>query len=89
VIQAVGGGGFMPNATRIISDEFPESRQRYIGFLTTVNPLGHVLGPNIGGLLVESFGWRSVFWFNVPLGILALVLARVLIEPGAEPCNQF
>ncbi|MBN1685166.1 MAG: MFS transporter, partial [Spirochaetales bacterium] len=67
VIQAIGGGGFMPCAAGIVSDEFPEARQRYIGLFSSIFPVGAIIGPNIGGWMVEALGWRSVFWLNVPL----------------------
>jgi EmrB/QacA subfamily drug resistance transporter len=80
VVQAIGGGGFMPCAAGIISDEFPEARQRYIGLFSSIFPIGTIIGPNIGGWMVESFGWRSVFWFNVPLGVIVLVLSQLLLK---------
>jgi EmrB/QacA subfamily drug resistance transporter len=84
VIQAIGGGGFMPCAAGIVSDEFPEARQRYIGLFSSIFPIGAIIGPNIGGWMVEAFGWRSVFWFNVPLGVVVLVLSRMLLKAGKD-----
>jgi EmrB/QacA subfamily drug resistance transporter len=84
VIQAIGGGGFMPCAAGIVSDEFPQQRQRYIGLFSSIFPIGMIIGPNLGGWMVEVFGWRSIFWFNVPLGILVLVLSRLLFTPGSR-----
>ncbi len=80
VVQAVGGAAFMPCATAIISDTFPESRQRAIGLISSIFPIGMVIGPNLGGWLVESFGWRSVFWVNIPFGVIVLVLAWLLLK---------
>lgn len=82
VIQAIGGGGFLPCAAGIVSNEFPESRQRFIGLFSSIFPIGMIIGPNLGGWLVEAFGWRSTFWLNVPLGIIIVVLARLLLRPG-------
>ncbi len=84
VIQALGGGGFMPCAAGIVAEEFPEARQRYIGLFSSIFPIGAIIGPNIGGWMVEAFGWRSVFWFNVPLGVIILVLSRLLIRGGTK-----
>jgi len=77
-IQAIGGGGFMPSATGIISEEFPESRQKAIGLFSSIFPIGQLLGPNIGGWLISKFSWRSVFWINIPFGIVVLMLSIFL-----------
>jgi len=79
VVQAIGGGGFMPCAAGIVSDTFPENRQRYIGLFTSIGPTGMIIGPNLGGWMVEYFGWRSIFWYNVPAAVLVLVLAWFLL----------
>ena len=83
VIQAMGGGGFMPCAAGIVSDTFPEQRQRYIGLFSSIFPIGAIIGPNVGGFMVQAFGWRSIFWMNVPLGLVVLVLARLLLPASA------
>ncbi len=84
VIQALGGGGFMPCAAGIVSDEFPENRQRFIGLFSSIFPIGMIIGPNLGGWMVQSFGWRSIFWFNVPLGVLVLALAWLMVPGGQK-----
>ncbi len=82
VLQGIGGGSLLPCAAGIVSDEFPEARQRFIGLFTSVFPIGMIIGPNLGGWMVEAFGWRSIFWFNVPLGIAVLALSRLLFRTG-------
>jgi EmrB/QacA subfamily drug resistance transporter len=74
-VQGVGAGGFLPSATAIIAEEFPEKRQQYIGLFTTIFPIGNILGPTVGGWLTEVLGWRSTFWVCIPLGVAILVLA--------------
>jgi EmrB/QacA subfamily drug resistance transporter len=81
-IQAIGAGSFLPLATAIVSEYFPDSRQQAIGLFTSVFPIGMIAGPNIGGWLVESFGWRSVFWLNIPLGIIVFIFALVILKPN-------
>lgn len=88
VIQALGGGGFLPSAVGIVVEEFPESRQRAVGFFSSVFPIGAIVGPVIGGWLIHSFGWRAIFWFNVPLGLLVLVLAFLLLPSGGRQGGQ-
>jgi len=80
VIQAAGGGGFTSAVTGIVSDQMPDKRQQSIGLLSSVGNIGAIVGPNIGGAMVHSLGWQSVFWLNVPLGIVVLVLTRVFIK---------
>ncbi|MBI2870041.1 MAG: MFS transporter [Chloroflexi bacterium] len=78
-LQAMGAGGFMPCASGIVSETFPEARQKYIGLFSSILPIGMVIGPNMGGWLTEVFGWRSIFWFNIPFGIAVLALAVMLL----------
>jgi MFS family permease len=82
LLQAFGGGGFMPSAVGIISEVFPESRQKMIGLFSSIFPIGQIIGPNVGGWLVDSFGWRSVFLINIPIGLFALILSVFLLPAG-------
>ncbi len=79
IFQALGAAGFMPCASGIVSDEFPDDWPRYIGLFSSIFPIGMIIGPNIGGLIVESLGWRYMFWFNVPFGALVLILSVFLL----------
>jgi EmrB/QacA subfamily drug resistance transporter len=81
-IQALGGAGFMPVATGIVAETYPQSRQQLIGLFTSIFPIGQIIGPNLGGWLVSAYGWRSIFWLNVPLGIIVLVISMMLIKKG-------
>lgn len=80
VIEGIGGGGFTSAAIGIISDDFPYERQRLIGLFTSISTFGSVAGPAIGGLIVQYFGWQAVFWLNVPMGLLALVLSWYFLK---------
>jgi MFS family permease len=86
IIQALGAAGFMPCASGIVSDEFPEEWPKYIGLFSSVFPIGMIIGPNIGGWLVEAFGWRYMFWFNIPFGVLVLITS-ILLLPRRENKN--
>ncbi len=79
-VQGIGTGSFLPVATSIAAREFPGSRQQAIGLFTSIFPIGQIIGPNLGGWLVETFGWQSVFWVNVPLGLIALVASILLLK---------
>jgi EmrB/QacA subfamily drug resistance transporter len=81
VLQGVGGALLMANSTALVTDAFPRRELgRALGINTTVVGAGQVLGPVLGGFLT-SFGWRTVFWFNVPIGVVGTILAaRFLVE---------
>jgi EmrB/QacA subfamily drug resistance transporter len=79
-IQATGSGCILPVATSIVSDAFPGSRQQAIGFFTSIMPIGNIIGPNIGGWMVGSFGWRSTFWLNIPMGVTVFIISLLLLK---------
>ena len=82
VMQALGGGGIMPSAIGIIAEEFPDTRPRMIGLFMSIFPIGGVIGPNLGGLIIEHWSWRACFLVNIPLGIAVLTaLAPRLRQP--------
>nr|WSX51947.1 MFS transporter [Streptomyces sp. NBC_00974] len=87
MLQAVGGSMLNPVAMSIITNTFtdPRERARAIGVWGAVVGISMAAGPLIGGLLVDSVGWRSIFWVNLPVGLLALVLTlRYVPESRAE-----
>src|SRR3954468_3004729 len=83
IVQGVGGALLMANSTALVTDAFPRRELgRALGINAMVIGAGQVLGPILGGWLT-SFGWRTVFWFNVPIGILGTIAAAVLlVEQG-------
>src|SRR4029453_8894743 len=85
-LQGVGGSMLNPVAMSIIRNVFTDGRERAqaIGIWGGVVGISMALGPVVGGALVTAAGWRSIFWINVPLGILAIVLVtRVVPESRA------
>ncbi|HJV44090.1 MAG TPA: MFS transporter [Bacillota bacterium] len=71
VLQAIGASCLMSNSQAIIAETFREGRGKAMGITGTVVSVGSLTGPGIGGLLVGSLGWPSIFWINIPIGILA------------------
>ena len=75
VLQGLGGGGLMTSSQALIGETIaPRDRARYQGYLAAVVVVSNSFGPIAGGFLTESFGWRSIFWLNLPLGLLAVAL---------------
>src|SRR5215475_11929172 len=87
MIQAVGGSMLNPVAMSIITNTFiePRERARAIGIWGGVVGLSMALGPLAGGLLVESVGWRGIFWVNIPVGIAAIVLTALFVPESRAP----
>jgi EmrB/QacA subfamily drug resistance transporter len=82
-VQAVGGGGLIPSVMAMMADQFPNNRQKAIALGMSFFPIGQIIGPNLGSWLLSSFGWRSIFWMNVPMGVL-VVIAIALIVPSKK-----
>ncbi|HEX5832006.1 MAG TPA: MFS transporter, partial [Gemmatimonadaceae bacterium] len=75
-VQAFGAAMLMATAPAILTRSFPGSqRGRALGALGTFTYLGLTAGPSLGGWLAGTLGWRSVFYVNVPIGVLAIALA--------------
>ncbi|MFH9858150.1 MFS transporter [Streptomyces sp. NPDC017202] len=87
MVQAVGGSMLNPVAMSIITNTFtdPRERARAIGVWGAVVGISMAAGPLIGGLLVESVGWRSVFWVNLPVGLAALLLTLRYVPESRAP----
>jgi DHA2 family multidrug resistance protein len=76
VLQASGGGAVTPTSLAILSESFPqEKRGSAIGWWGLGNVMGPALGPTLGGVLTHYFGWESVFYVNVPIGIVTILLS--------------
>ena len=76
-LQGVGAALLVPQSLAILSVSFPpEARGRAIGLWAGASAMTTALGPPLGGFLVDAFGWRSVFWINLPLAALAVWLAQ-------------
>ena len=86
-LQAVGAALLQANSVALVVLSVPASRLRTaLGFQGAAQALGLALGPTLGGVLVGAYGWRSVFWVNVPVGVLAIV-AGYLLLPRSRDLN--
>ncbi|MDP9429027.1 MAG: DHA2 family efflux MFS transporter permease subunit [Actinomycetota bacterium] len=80
VLQGVGASMFMATIMATAVTTFPpDERGRVLGLLTSVVAAGTVVGPGLGGVLTDAFGWRSIFLINVPIGLLGAVGTFVLL----------
>jgi EmrB/QacA subfamily drug resistance transporter len=80
-IQGIGGGGLMAIAFAIIGDVIPaRERGRYQGYFAAVFGLSSVAGPLLGGWLTDTISWRWIFYINVPIGAVALVVTSIALR---------
>ncbi|MQY30643.1 Multidrug resistance protein Stp [Nocardia sp. RB56] len=77
VVQGVGGALLLPSTMAVIVDVFPERTEqaKAIGVWAAFSSLALPVGPLVGGILIDQFGWRPVFWINVPLTAVAIAAA--------------
>ncbi|HEX5503443.1 MAG TPA: MFS transporter [Thermomicrobiales bacterium] len=81
VFQAIGAAMLQANGMAITGAVFPaEERGRALGINGTVVATGFIVGPTIGGFLVSSFGWRSIFLVNVPIGVVGILMALLVLD---------
>lgn len=87
MVQAVGGSMLNPVAMSIITNTFTDSRERAraIGVWGAVVGISMAAGPLVGGLLVDSVGWRAIFWVNLPVGLAALLLTLRYVPESRAP----
>jgi EmrB/QacA subfamily drug resistance transporter len=79
-IQGLGAGGMMPIALAIIGDIFsPAERGKWQGLFVAVFGLSSIVGPTLGGFITDNWGWRWVFYVNMPVGIIAIVTAGFVL----------
>lgn len=76
-LQGVGGGMLVGTAFACVPELFPDTvqRLRWQMLLSAMFSVINAIGPGLGGYLTGQFGWRSVFWLNLPLGVLAMIIA--------------
>src|SRR6266516_1148935 len=81
ILQGVGGAALFPLSITLLFREFPpQERGAAMGFFGIPALLAPALGPTLGGYLVTFAGWQLIFYINVPVGIVAIILATVLLR---------
>ncbi|MFH9431438.1 MFS transporter [Streptomyces sp. NPDC017615] len=84
VLQGVGAAMIVPSSLSLVNTNFPEpaERTRAVSLWAAAGGLALALGPVVGGLLVDALGWRSIFYVNVPIAALGIVLVRAYARPA-------
>jgi EmrB/QacA subfamily drug resistance transporter len=90
VLQGIGGGMIMPAVMTIMTKKAgPHRMGRVMGVLGVPMLLAPILGPILGGWLVQDVSWRWIFFINLPIGIVAFILALIVLEPDQpQPAHR-
>jgi len=87
VLTGIGAALMLPASLAVVRVAWPDrkARARALGIFTGTNGLAFIIGPTVGGLLIDQFGWRSIFFVVVPFGIAALALSPAVVPESADP----
>jgi EmrB/QacA subfamily drug resistance transporter len=90
VLQGIGGGMIMPAVMTIMTRKAgPHRMGRVMGVLGVPMLLAPILGPIVGGWLVDDVSWRAIFFINLPIGVLAFILAQIVLDPDQpQPAHK-
>ncbi|MGI5940038.1 MAG: MDR family MFS transporter [Thermoleophilia bacterium] len=89
-VQGLGAGGLMILAQAVIADLAPpRQRSKYMGIVGTVWPVASVVGPLLGGWFADGIGWRWAFWYNLPLGLIAIAAAAIFLKMPLKKPERF
>jgi DHA2 family multidrug resistance protein len=82
VIQGLGGGGLLAKAQALMFETFPPEEQAKASMVFILGVIaGPAIGPALGGYLTDNFGWRWIFFINVPLGVMAIFMCTTFLLP--------
>ena len=80
-LQGIGAGAVQPITATLVGDLYTlEERGRVQGYLSSIWGISAIVGPLAGGLIVHSIGWPWIFWLNVPLGVVTIVLTALVLH---------
>lgn len=86
-VQGIGAAIMMPSTLAILTNTFtdPKERAQAIGIWAGVSGIALALGPALGGVMVDGWGWQSIFYINVPIGLIAFTIAARLVTESRNP----
>ncbi len=89
-LQGIGSAALVPGSLSILTDTFTEAKEKTkaIGIWSGISGIALVAGPILGGLLVDNWGWQSVFFLNLPLGAIAFWATFVVVKESKNPNQQ-
>ena len=86
VLQGLGAGAIQPIAMTIVGDIYtPVERARVQGYISSVWGVASITGPLLGGFLVQYVGWSLVFWVNLPIGAISILLLMIYLKEPLRP----
>lgn len=90
ILQGVGAAALIPSTLAIVADTFPDPKEQTfaIGIWSAVSGLAFIAGPVLGGLLVDTLGWQSVFFLNIPMGAIAFALTSRAVKESKSLHKQ-
>ncbi len=87
-LQGVGGGALLSTSQGLMFDAFPPSQRATASALFGMGiVLGPTLGPTLGGYIIDNYHWSWMFYINIPIGVLAIIMSWVFIDRKADEMN--
>jgi EmrB/QacA subfamily drug resistance transporter len=85
-VQGAGAALVMPLAMALLSAAFPpEERAKALGIFSSITGVALIIGPVLGGAIAAGFAWQSIFWLNIPIGLIVIPLARHRVPESFGP----